>query len=69
MPKTKIVQIAFNKDPRKPEAIHYAMVDSDGAAWERYSDMEPGVWSEIQRPERPKPAKNGRRPRVTKPPL
>jgi hypothetical protein len=69
MSKIKAKAIAFNKDPRKPEVVHVAAVDSRGRIWERYSDMPEGVWGEIPLPDEPNPAENRRRKRASKRPV
>ena len=71
MPKIKVKAIAFNRDPRHPDDVHVAAVDSKGRIWERYSTMPLGVWGEIPLPDEPEtasaPGSKRRKPRDSKP--
>jgi hypothetical protein len=61
----KIRQL-FAKDALRyhgaPKAEHLFAVDDQGRVWERFSDDEPGVWSEVPGPQ----AKRTARARVSK---
>ena len=59
--KVKATSFVFNRDPRKPSVNHVAIVDHKGRVWERFSDDEPGKWSEIPLPDEPNRTGNRRR--------
>ena len=52
----KVKQLLLNRDPRHSQAVHVVVVTTDAAGdriFERFSDMDNGVWHELQLPVHP----------------
>ena len=47
-----IAQQCICKGADRPHS-HIAVVDAEGRLWERFSDMPPGQWGEVERPDAP----------------
>jgi hypothetical protein len=50
----RVIQL-FAKDALRPSCEHLFVVLEDGRVFERFSDQEPGEWSEIPLPTTPEP--------------